>query len=97
MGDATTFPIALAEMRAECGEPTTEGGGIAAWLRDGSGDVRVLLIDDGTALWITALRRGSRSTSWALCGATTNAFPLTPLADAVRDAGAWLRGRDGHG
>jgi hypothetical protein len=81
----TTFPVALAALRAECGEPAFCHGTIAVWRRGG---VRVGLMQLGADLAIDAAG-GDAMAAWVLAGDA----PLTPLDVAVRDAGAWLRGR----
>ena len=96
-----TYADALAALRAECGEPTferrftpTKRG--AAWVvdRDGaSGIARGLVLQQDGGRLLIAGSWWPHTVSWLLAGARVTDAPLTPLADAVRDAGAWLRGR----
>ena len=79
-----TYADALAALWAECGEPAFCHGTIAVWRR---GNVRVGLMQSGADLAIDAAG-GDAMAAWVLAGDA----PLTLLDDAVRDAGAWLRG-----
>ena len=98
-----TYPIALAALRAECGEPTyTQSHSahqFASWgagALDGRADVLTLSQEPDGEVWLTgcaAIGSRAESAAWTLAGTPTPDAPLTPLADAVRDAGAWLRGR----
>lgn len=91
----TTYADALARLRAECGEPTYSGNGLATWLPTGVDGIGIVLSVDGASLWLSASVGPDRTDTrgWTLDGEAVDACPLTPLADAVRDAGAWLRGR----
>ncbi len=90
----TTYADALAALRAECGAPTRERVSptgnlrVTSWTAVASG-ADVSLYESGGAVWIELARPDAlRAVIRWLAGEGT----LTPLADAVRDAGAWLRG-----
>ena len=42
----TTYVDALAALRAECGEPTYSGNGLATWLPTGVDGIGIVLCDD---------------------------------------------------
>ena len=85
-----TYADALAALRAECGEPTFRAvdgpRSYAWWARDRQGSRGVIL--DACGRRVTLAVDDGRGVR-VLAGTGK----LTPLADAARDAGAWLRGR----
>ena len=91
-----TYPIALAALRAECGEPTyeREAGGSHDAMWGSVVAASVELNDIFGEVWIEASDAAGATYVRRLAGEVQPPdAPLTPLADAVRDAGAWLRGR----
>ena len=90
----TTYADALAALRAECGEPTGGGGHAGVQMAEWSvGAGGVCLAGGRGCVMLSAHERYDApggAVRWTLAGGYG---ALTPLADAVRDAGAWLRGR----
>ena len=99
-----TFADALAALRAECGEATREvfgdvdgrAFGEVTWLAPYRVGVELSDFDGPLTLlmWRGVVTRGGECVHLTLAGTPTAdapLTPLTPLADAVRDAGAWLR------
>ena len=102
----TTYADALAALRAECGEPTAApfcevrlNGYLSAqrrWQCTPTGSVWLVYTERSGCVVLLSEERGrpyDGVAMWTLAGTPTPDAPLTPLADAVRDAGAWLRGR----
>jgi len=97
MTDATTFPTALAVLSADLGAPRVEEatrffGRSATWRRES----RFVLLAEGAPhrqrLRLATFADIDIKNTWTLAGTPTPDAPSAPLADAVRDVAAWLRG-----
>lgn len=88
----TTYADALAALRAECGEPTGGGGSNGVRMADWPAGAGGVCLAGGRGVVVLSAHESydvpGPVVRWTLAGDA----PLTPLADAVRDAGAWLRG-----